>query len=55
MKKIFLLGLVLALSGCGQKGPLFLPKDAPTNQQHDQARDESEQSDPLETQTEASS
>ncbi|MDT0582191.1 LPS translocon maturation chaperone LptM [Brumicola blandensis] len=26
-----LMGLVLFLSACGQRGPLYLPKDAPAN------------------------
>lgn len=55
MKKFFLLGLMLALSGCGQKGPLYLPDDATTNEQQDQNSTGSEQSEKLENQTEAQS
>lgn len=51
MKKLFLLGLILVLSGCGQKGPLFLPKEAPANQQQDQSKAESEPSDQLDNDT----
>ncbi|MEO0369560.1 MAG: lipoprotein [Pseudomonadota bacterium] len=30
---------VLLLSGCGQKGPLFIPEPAPTNQQELENKD----------------
>ncbi|XOV80439.1 MAG: lipoprotein [Aestuariibacter sp.] len=31
MKKSFLILLVIALSGCGQRGPLFLPEQEQTH------------------------
>jgi predicted small lipoprotein YifL len=48
MKKIILIGCLLLVAGCGQKGPLYIPEEAPTNQEEPE-NEESEQSNTLET------
>lgn len=42
MRKVILIGLFLVLCGCGQKGPLFLPEQAPTNQEEPENKESEE-------------